>query len=221
LQALLARIPPVAFETQLDDLGLSARVFSHLEKAGLANVGHVMQRLVEGDEAMLSVEGIGPKALAEIKTQIEAKGMGFLPEVAPAQPEAAAAAEETVPAAEAAAPEAELTLPVPEVTPPEVEVAAPVEAVVPPVEMVAPAEAPSAVAEVVPAVPQEAVATVPIAPGVIEEALGDEEFDEDEIGKGGKKKKKGLTLVFDERVGAVVAKRQRKPGRQREAWEEE
>jgi transcription termination/antitermination protein NusA len=221
LQALLARIPPVAFETQLDDLGLSARVFSHLEKAGLANVGHVMQRLVEGDEAMLSVEGIGPKALAEIKTQIEAKGMGFLPEVAPAQPEAAAAAEETVPAAEAAAPEAELTLPVPEVTPPEVEVAAPVGAIVPPVEMVAPAEAPSAVAEVVPAVPQEAVATVPIAPGVIEEALGDEEFDEDEIGKGGKKKKKGLTLVFDERVGAVVAKRQRKPGRQREAWEEE
>jgi hypothetical protein len=92
---------------------------------------------------------------------------------------------------------------------------------VPPVEVAAPAEAPSAVAEAAPAVPQEVVTTVPIAPGLIEEAVGEEEFDEDEIGKGGKKKKKGRTLVFDERVGAVVAKRQRKPGRQREAWEEE
>lgn len=221
LQAMLARIPAVAFETQLADLGLSARVFSHLEKAGLANVGHVMQRLVEGDEAMLSVEGIGPKALAEIKTQVEAKGMGFLPEAAPAQPEAVAAAEETAPAAEAAATEAELTLPAPVVTPPAVELAAPVEPAAPPVEVAAPVEAPSVVAEGSPSVSPEAVTTVPLAPGLIEEALVEEEFDEDEIGKGGKKKKKGRTLVFDERVGAVVAKRQRKPGRQREAWEEE
>ena len=37
VQALLARIPPAAFETQLADLGLSSRVFAHLEKAGLVD----------------------------------------------------------------------------------------------------------------------------------------------------------------------------------------
>jgi hypothetical protein len=202
---MLARIPPAALETQLADLGLSARVFSHLEKAGLATVGEVMRRLAEGDEAMLSVEGVGPKALAEIKTQIDAKGLGFVPEAAPAQLEVVAPVE-------AVAPAAEVTLPA--------EMAAPAEAVTPPAtEVTTPVEASAAVAEVTP--PAEGVAPiVPVPAQLIEEALAEEEEIEGEGGKG-KKKKKARTLVFDERVGAVVAQRQRKPGRQRETWEPE
>ena len=53
VQTMLARIPAVAFETLLADLGLTTRVQGHLEKAELSNVGQVMQRLAEGDEAML------------------------------------------------------------------------------------------------------------------------------------------------------------------------
>ena len=38
-----------------------------------------MERLVDGDEGLLALDGIGPKALAEVKSRIEA--------VAPAEPE--------------------------------------------------------------------------------------------------------------------------------------
>jgi hypothetical protein len=194
VQALLARIPPAAFETRVVDLGLSSRVFAHLEKADLVTVGQILQRLAEGDEAMLSLEGIGPKGLAEVKAQIEAKGVGFVPEVKPeasAPVEAAPVAEvAAVPVAEVAAPVAEAAVtPVGEVTSP---VAQPITPVVEPVVVPPPIEA------------------------LIEEEI------EEEGGKLGKKgKEKARQLVFDERLGAVVAKKQRKPGRQRGVWEPE
>jgi hypothetical protein len=184
------------------------RVQGHLEKAGLTNVGQVMQRLAEGDEAMLSVEGIGPKALAEIKTQVEAKGLGFLPEVTPVQPEPVAPVE--------AAP-AQVTAPVvEEIKPVAPEVVAPVT-----VAPVAPSaavvtEPGQAVAEPVATAP---VVATPVPAPIIEELLEDED---EEGGKAGGKKKdqkaKGRKLVFDERLGTVVAKRERKPGRVRDVW---
>jgi len=200
VQALLARIPPAAFETRVVDLGLSSRVFAHLEKAGLVTVGQILQRLAEGDEAMLSLEGIGPKGLAEVKAQIEAKGVGFAPEVKPEAP----APVEAVPIVEAA--------PVTEVAAvPVAEVAVPVaEAAVTPV-----GEVTSPVAQPITPVVEPIVVPLPI------EALIEEEIEE-EGGKLGKKgKEKARQLVFDERLGTVVAKKQRKPGRQRGLWEPE
>jgi N utilization substance protein A len=213
VEAMLARIPPAAFETQLANLGLSARVFSHLEKARLITVGQVMQRLAESDEAMLSVEGIGPKALSEIKAQIEAKALSFLPEVTLAQPEVAAPVEAAAPAevtpAEVTPLAAEAAVPAAEA------VAAPVAQGAAPVEAATAAEVTAPGAEVV-------VPVAPLPPQLIEEALAEEvEFEEEEGGKGGKKKKKARTLVFDERLGTVVAQRKRKPGRQRDLWEVE
>jgi hypothetical protein len=192
----------------LADLGLTTRVQGHLEKAGLANVGQVMQRLAEGDEAMLSVEGIGPKALAEIKTQVEAKGLSFLPEVIPAQPEPVAPVE--VAPAEVAAPVVE------EIEPTATEVVVPV-AVAPVAPLLAVVTEPGqAVGEPVATAP---VVTTPIAAPIIEEMLEEEE---EEGGKAGGKKKdkkaKGRKLVFDERLGTVIAKRERKPGRVRDVW---
>ena len=206
VQALIARIPPAAFETRVADLGLSPRVQTHLEKAELTSVGQVMQRMAEGDEAMLLIEGVGPKALAEIKSQIEAKGLGFVPPTqppeAPAQPEVAAL--QVAPAVAAPAAEAPIAeTPVAETPQPVVEVQ-PVE---PSGEVVAPV----------------AVAPVPLAPEAIE-ALVEEEVAEEEgeegkpFGKKKDKKGKGRKLVFDERSGSVVAKHERKPGRQRTTW---
>ena len=206
-QAMLARIPAAACETSLADLGLSVRVQGHLEKAGLDNVGKVMQRMAEGDEAMLLIEGIGPKAFTEIKTQIEAKGLGFLPEIIPPQPEAAPAQPEPVAPVEIAPAE---TL---------------AQAVAPAAEEMKPAEVEMApvtpVAEVVaePAITPP-VEVVPVAGPALEELIEEEEGEGD---KGGKKKgkKKGRKLVFDERLGTVIAQRERKPGRVRDVWVED
>ncbi len=201
VQALLARIAPAAFETQLADLGLSSRVFAHLEKAGLVNAGQVLQRLAEGDEAMLSVDGIGPKGLAEVKAQIEARGIGFLPEVKPETP----APVEVVPVVEAA---------------PVVEVAA-----APAAEEAAPTAAEEVTPPVVEQVQPVTQPTAPVAePTLVRpplEALIEEEGEEEGSKLGKKGKEKARKLVFDERIGAVVAKKQRKPGRQRGMWEPE
>ena len=59
-------------ETPLTEIGLSARVLGHLEQADLATVGDVVERLAEGDEGLLKLDGIGPKSLAEIKQCIGA-----------------------------------------------------------------------------------------------------------------------------------------------------
>jgi hypothetical protein len=79
LMAYKARIPVTAYEVALADLGLSTRVLNHLEKSDLVNIGQIHERLANGDELMLSIEGIGPKGLSEIKQAIEDKGLGLLP----------------------------------------------------------------------------------------------------------------------------------------------
>jgi len=216
VQAMLARIPPAAFETQLADLGLSSRVQGHLEKASLVNVGQVMQRLAEGDEAMLSMEGVGPKALAEIRSQIEAKGLSFVPAAVPP----AVAVQPEAPAPVEAAP-TEVVAPVEEA--PAVEAAAAVtEAPQPVVEEIKPGEvvAPVAVA-LTPGVEPLVMPAAPVPPELIESLVAEEA--EEEEGKDKKKDKKGKSrkLVFDERRGAVVAKRERKPGRVRNIWDVE
>ncbi len=100
LAAYKARIPAQAYETTLADLGLSARVLNHLEKSDLTSVGQIHERLASSDELMLSVEGIGPKGLAEIKQAIEDKGLGLLPVPEPVsvEPEAAPAEQPIEPA---------------------------------------------------------------------------------------------------------------------------
>jgi N utilization substance protein A len=79
ISAALARIPPQAREIPLADIDLSTRVLGHLERAGLETVWDVMERLAEGDEGLLKLDGIGPKSLAEIKQRIDVL---MLPEVA-------------------------------------------------------------------------------------------------------------------------------------------
>ena len=67
----LSTVPVGAYDIPLEELGLSTRVFKHLEKAQMENLGLIMERLIDGDEGLLALDGIGPKGLAEIKTRIE------------------------------------------------------------------------------------------------------------------------------------------------------
>ncbi len=80
----LAQIPANAYDIPLKALALSSRVHNHLAKARIKNLGQIMERMVGGDEGLLALEGIGPKALAEIKTQVE-KMAPPMPEEPPAE----------------------------------------------------------------------------------------------------------------------------------------
>jgi hypothetical protein len=67
----LAQIPADAYDIPLEVLALSDWVQDHLKQAQIENLGHIMERLIDGDEGLLAVEGISPKALAEIKDRVE------------------------------------------------------------------------------------------------------------------------------------------------------
>jgi N utilization substance protein A len=220
--AARARISPLAYEIPLAEMGLSQRVLAHLERAKLTNAGEVMERLAEGDEGLLRLDGVGPKSLAEIKQRIDALTLG-VEEPAPA-PIPAPAEEEII--VEAALP----VEPVPEKLEPEVaveeEAPAPVEAI----------EEVAAAPEVVPEIVEEAVTeakaeiveveaeaevqaeTVEEPPLVVEEVpapfFEEEEEELDLRPEEARKRERRLRreLVYDEELGEVVARRRRKRG---------
>jgi len=57
--------------TPLEELALSARTTSLLGGAEITSVEALQARLKEGDEALLSISGFGPKALEEVKKALE------------------------------------------------------------------------------------------------------------------------------------------------------
>lgn len=58
----------------IETLELSTRVVRALLGAGITTVGQVLERLAEGDAALLSIQGVGVKALEEIKAQLAIHG---------------------------------------------------------------------------------------------------------------------------------------------------
>jgi len=60
---------------QIEALELSERVHKALVEAGLASINDVVKKLEAGDRELLAVEGVGPKALEEIKDRLGAIGL--------------------------------------------------------------------------------------------------------------------------------------------------
>jgi large subunit ribosomal protein L31 len=60
---------------QIEALDLSERVHKALTDAGLASIGDVMNKLEAGDRELLALEGVGPKAVEEVKERLEAVGL--------------------------------------------------------------------------------------------------------------------------------------------------
>ena len=219
-----ARIPIAAYDTPVSDLGITPRVLAHIERSGLTNVGQIHERLATGDEAMLAIDGIGPKGLTEIKQAIEDKGLGLIPITLP-EPIAPAVEAAVEPAAEvpveAVAPVAEVA---PEVVTPVAEAPAPVVEAAP----VPAAEAPKPVETV--ATPATAEAPKPVEPiavigpdgqPLVAVDVEDVEDEEELERKGGKKKgkRKDRVIVFDEDRGMMIAKKQRKAGRGKDMFD--
>ena len=68
--------PSEVYDMPLDQLELSTRVFNALRRAGVKNVGEVMEMLDEGGEdALLAVRNVGSKSLDEIKESLDEVGL--------------------------------------------------------------------------------------------------------------------------------------------------
>lgn len=76
-----AGIPSEIYETPIEQLDLSVRVFNSLKRTGITNVGEVLEMLDKGPDAMLAIRNFGEKSLDELVDQLAEKG--FLPEDMP------------------------------------------------------------------------------------------------------------------------------------------
>jgi DNA-directed RNA polymerase subunit alpha len=66
------------YDTPIEQLDLSVRVFNSLKRTGITRVGEMLEMLERGEETMLAIRNFGEKSLEELKTQLRAKG--FLPD---------------------------------------------------------------------------------------------------------------------------------------------
>lgn len=118
LDAIRATIPKVAFETPLEDLGISYRYVILLGGEGYSTVGDLMYQLKLDSDVILALNGMGPKGLAEIEAALETYIASLPPEQTAPEPvseaqtpspaETQAAPEETAEMEAAEAPAAEL-----------------------------------------------------------------------------------------------------------------
>lgn len=56
------------------ELGLQKRYQTILEENGITIVQHILDKLAEGDQAMLGISGIGRQVLSDIKKNLRARG---------------------------------------------------------------------------------------------------------------------------------------------------
>jgi len=68
-------------ERPITELGLGTRPSEALAKAGLTNVGQILDKLAQGETALLAIEGFGRKSLADVKKRLRQFGYN-LPEAA-------------------------------------------------------------------------------------------------------------------------------------------
>lgn len=195
--AVRAEIPPAAFETPIDALGLPDHVYAILTGAEYRTVGDLMLVMKTNPDRVLGLAGIGPKAMQAIQTALE-----NIPLVIPAPPveeaEAASLAPETAPESIAEPAEsAELTT-----APAQVADSTPT----PAGETEEPGE--SAAVDLEKMFSLENVLAVPVT---------DEE--EESAVKRKKKAQKSRELEYDEDLGAVVARKKHKRGEDDFAWE--
>ena len=225
LNAALAGIPRATYTIPIEQLNLSARVMQHIISAGVLSIGQLLERRVRGDEGLLAIEGIGSKALAEIKASLDKILEQYQTAEAPAPiSELPAEAEEVVitpvveeqPAAtvqvEAPAPEA----PVEQVAPEAVTAEGPAKAATE--EETATEEAEEGEEEEEERSPQQIFleAMGQTAPDAPKGPVKKKDKDKDKGKKGGRDR----VLVFDEELGRTVVQRSRKPGRAGEAFDD-
>jgi len=66
-----SRVSP---QRPVDELAISARAREALVKAGITTVGQVLEKLAEGEPALLAVDGFGRKSLIDMKKNLRQLG---------------------------------------------------------------------------------------------------------------------------------------------------
>jgi N utilization substance protein A len=224
LAEVRASFPSTAFDIELEDTGLSTRVFNILDEAGYNKAGQVLQQLGMDEDLILGLDGFGPKSMEELKEVLENYDYPE-PEPEP-EPEVVEVEAEQVEEPEAVAEQAEVEA-----------VAAEAEAEAEVVEEEVIEGEPEPVAEVMEEVLEpEAVEEEEEEPVDIEDEIeetfeelfekfggkeefvpaDDELFEEEEKKKD--KKKKSRVVEYDPELDEMVVKRRRK--REYDEWEE-
>ncbi len=67
-------IPNEVYDTPIEQLDLSVRVFNSLKRTGITKVGELLDMLEKGEETMLAIRNFGEKSLQELKSQLQVKG---------------------------------------------------------------------------------------------------------------------------------------------------
>jgi N utilization substance protein A len=67
MEQVRSSFPKTAYDVALEDVGLSTRVFNLLAEAGYETAGIVLETLGLDEDAILGLQGVGPKAVAELK----------------------------------------------------------------------------------------------------------------------------------------------------------
>jgi len=202
-----ASIPETAFDIPLDDLPISPRMIITLTGEGFSTVGDLMLQMQLDSDAILAIEGLGPKTMEDIQDALAEFELPEPEEEPVAEPEAVVEAEaeaEAVTADEEAEPEVEAVV--------EAEQAK---------QAVEEAEEEPVVEEPVQEEPvsfEQALASSDIA--FIEEEEDDDELDllEKEREKSSKKKKY-RQVEYDPDLDVTIVRRRRK--RDTEEWDEE
>jgi len=65
----------------ISELELSSRATAALEKAGITQVGQFLDKLAQGEDAVLAIEGFGRKSLIDLKKKLRSLGYA-VPETA-------------------------------------------------------------------------------------------------------------------------------------------
>lgn len=212
LEAIRADIPITAYDISLVDIELSTRVFNLLTKADYETAGQVMEQLELDEDKILSLPGIGPKAMQELREKLTAFDYP--------EPEVEAIVEEVVPAVEEEE-VVEVTEVVEEVKEPELpedEIEEPMEEEIeeekPELEEAPEAPEPiTTVEEVFETITEDLETLIPVREVEEEEAILP--TDEEE-----RKRKKRISRVieYDPDTGETIVKRRRK--RDEDDWED-
>jgi DNA-directed RNA polymerase subunit alpha len=67
-------IPTKIYEMPIEDLELTVRAYNCLKRAGITQVGEILEKLKKGQDEILAIRNFGQKSLDELMERLEEKG---------------------------------------------------------------------------------------------------------------------------------------------------